>query len=84
MRGDAIPVWRVDDRPVYDARPGGKLSRFQTAASHDVQDRRAASEQVIGDEPAMAPPPDRLGAHDGAALTAACLDQAFQSFNKGL
>src|SRR5690606_34959178 len=76
---------RVDDRPLrVDAGSGRKSSRFQPTAPHDVQDRRAAREQVVGDEPAMAPPPDRLGAHEGAAFTATCLDQVFQSLRKGL
>src|SRR5207344_86050 len=45
-----------------------ELSRLRLALSHDVDHRFARSEKVISDDPAMAAPPHRLGAHDGASL----------------
>jgi hypothetical protein len=54
--------------PRGDLRERRERRRLRLA--DDVHDRHAAREQVVGDDPAMAAPPHRLGAHDrdGRAL----------------
>lgn len=47
-----------DDSERRERRRGGR------ALGQDVGDGDAAGEQMIGDDPAMAAPPHRLGAHD--------------------
>src|SRR5690606_12985784 len=37
------------------------------AGAHDVPDILAPGQQVVGDDAAVAAPPNRFGAHDGAA-----------------
>ncbi len=52
---------------------GGRVQGgwFDLAGSHDVEDSLAFGDKVVGDEPPMAAPPHRLGAHDGAGVDAA-------------
>lgn len=47
-----------------------------------MEDRQAARHQMIGNDAAMATPPDGLGTHDGAALAFTAFDQVLQAFAK--
>jgi hypothetical protein len=51
-------------------RPGRQLCRDDLATFHEVRDGDAVRQKVVGDDSAMAAPPQRLGAHDGAAVAA--------------
>ena len=57
----------IANRPVrLRQRPRGQPRRLDLAVPHDVANIGALGEQIVGDNPAMAAPPHRLGAHDRA------------------
>lgn len=55
-----------------------------TAGPKNVTHVFAGGEQVVGDDPAMAAPPDRLCAHDGEPVRVAKLSQLGEVLGKGL
>src|SRR5882762_11739875 len=59
--------WRCHRSLIADALDVG----LRALGREDVQHGLAARDQSVGDERAVAPPPDRLGAHDGHALATA-------------
>ena len=62
---------RVDDASTHRSwAPGVRLRGLDTLVAHQVEDVAATGEEIVGDDPPMAAPPDGLGAHDrGSALT---------------
>src|SRR4051812_29506 len=51
---------------------------YDLARSHDVKHLFTGCQEVIGNDPAMTPPPNRLCAHHGAMTHAAELTQSGQ------
>jgi hypothetical protein len=60
------------------------LGRLDVPGTEDVQHGLTGGEQVIGDEAALAAPPHRLRAHDGAASRAPAVAQSFETAAEGL
>ncbi len=78
-----IPLRRGvgDDAVPPDDGSLRELRRFLLALTHDVGHRIACGEKIVGDDPAMAAPPEGLCAHDGASF---CLADAAQFIEAGL
>ena len=55
---------RVDQTPVALSCRWGSSRLLDPAAAHQVEDIASAKQQVIGDDPSVAAPPHRFGAHD--------------------
>jgi hypothetical protein len=58
------------------------MRRFDVSGSQDVEYSIARCQQVVGNYPAMAPPPQCFRAHDGAALVASKLAEAGNTGSK--
>ena len=69
----------VDEAGRARLRRGREDGRLDLARPHDVKDARAADDQIIGDDAPVAAPPDRLGAHDGAAPARAEVHEMLQA-----
>lgn len=62
---------------------GSEFGGLKPGAGHDVEDGFAPSDEIIGHDPPVASPPDRLGTHDGATLLASDRDEMFQAGVEG-
>src|SRR5690606_37283566 len=72
----------IDDRTVGPRDRPVRQPRGLRAALHDVRDGGARHDQIVGDDAAVAAPPDGFRAHDRAAALAADVDQMRQSLSK--
>lgn len=62
---------RIHESSIFElAHPGRGRCGINMVPAEDVPHRKAARQQVIGDDPPVAPPPDGLRTHDGAAVLA--------------
>ena len=74
---------RIEHLPVHqNSRTGRDRRGDDLTQAHDVLDARAASQKVVGDDPAVTAPPDRFGAHDRASCMASELSQFVQPHAK--
>src|SRR5690349_17342629 len=74
---------RVAEPPTDD--PGGRRIRVRRrgAWAQDVDDIEVKPAEDVGNQPAVTPPPQRLGAHYRGALAQGQVDQAVQSLGEG-
>lgn len=71
---------RIYKRPVRQhTRARRKLRRVDLVEPHDVHHRNALRQQVIGNDAAVAAPPNSFGTHDGAAIVMGQRAQLIQS-----
>ena len=61
-----------------------KLRQRNLSGARYVKDCLAGGQQIIRDYSSMAPPPNRFGAHNGAALLSTQLSKPSQTFVKGV
>src|SRR5689334_1256937 len=60
-------------------RTGSQLCPHHLVGREDVGDGNAGDEKIVGDDAAMAAPPHRLGAHDGARLRPGAIEQLLEA-----
>lgn len=65
-RGPFGSSGRIDKAMSFRHRRFGQRRRLDARRPHQMKDAPVAMEEIIGDDPSMTAPPDRLGTHDGA------------------
>jgi hypothetical protein len=76
---------RIYERPVgQHMRAGRKLRWIDLTAPHDVHDRNALRQQIVGNDAAVATPPHGFSTHDRAAIVAGERPQLVQSCSESV
>src|SRR6185437_11150891 len=77
---DRLFCSRIYERPVgQHMRAGRKLRGIDLTGPHDVHDRNALRQQIVGNDAAVATPPHGFSTHDRAAIVAGERSQLVQS-----
>src|SRR5579883_1218579 len=70
----------INDRSVGSNNGAGReMSGLKAVFSHDMENRLPSCDQIVGNDTAMAAPPDGLGTHDRAAPFASFVKQVIQA-----
>ena len=65
-------------------RGGGHARRLDAILAHQVKDRAAAHQQIVGNDPAVTTPPHRFGAHDRGRPLVGEARELVEPFGKGI
>ncbi len=82
---DRLLRGRIYERPIgQHTRAGRKLRGIHLTAPHDVHDRNALGQKIVGNDAAVATPPYGFGTHDRAAIVTGERSQLVQSCSESV